>query len=156
MTAIPLPATSPVPARGQRWAEADLHVAGHHARYRVAGAGRLVLALTRQLEPAFLGHCEWLARRARVVVPTLQATGEPLEGWLLGLMELFGAGEVTLVADRSAAIDVLAFALAHAERVTAMEFVREEGAPARVADAVLLPAFCRCLVAVAVSGYIDP
>jgi hypothetical protein len=136
--------------------EADLRVGDHDARYRIAGAGRLVLALSRQLDAAFLGHCEWLARSARVVVPTLRGASATCEAWLLGLVDLFGAGEVTLVADRTAAIEALALAMASPERVTAMEFVWNGARPREAAEAVLLPAFGRCLVSVAVAGYIDP
>lgn len=150
MTTIQSPAATP--QRPVLWAQANLHVAGHQSPYRIAGAGRLVMALTHQLEPDFLGYCESLARDARVVVPTLCGTAGSLEVWLLGLVDLFGAGEVALVADRSAALEALAFAIAYPDRVTAMEFVWSRRTPR--AEAALVPAGGRCLVSVAITGYI--
>jgi hypothetical protein len=152
----PAPAipTAQAPVRTP-WVEAELRVGHHVAPYRIAGDGPLVLALTRQPEAHFLGHCERMARTARVVMPCLRDSSDGRAAWLAALTEVFGADQVRLVADHSATIDAVALALASPGRVAAIQIVWHGAGRAEGAGALLFPALGRCLVPVSLAGYID-
>ncbi|HEX5818858.1 MAG TPA: hypothetical protein VFY20_08260 [Gemmatimonadales bacterium] len=106
------------------WVHAEIRIGERDTRYRRAGTGRTLVALSRHPDLPFLRHCDALAREARVIAPVMpDATPAECATWLAGLLDGFDIDATTLVADETAALVALALARAWPGRVLAVRLL---------------------------------
>lgn len=155
MQSLPQLGTDPVQAPPQR-AEAILQTGSTEIRYRRAGRGSPVILLSREGVDAGLGAelFSWLAAGFRVIAPELPGMrSDPrpvMRSWLRDLIDGLGLASPGIVADESAGVGALEFALLHPERTRGLVTVHPDpidpSDPPMRADARLVETGQRLLV----------
>ncbi len=108
---------SPAPDDALRWIESALHVDTQIGHYRTAGTGPIVCVIAESPDGAVEAACHNLARTHRVLRPTWFPG---CRRWLGGLLDVFGARGVVVIADEGAWADALELAAVRFDRVLAV------------------------------------